>query len=213
MIEIRSEPLEALHEQGTLRSSFLVRTVYDVTPVGGGLGGLALAERALDAPYEKDYDATPDGDPGAWSKQFDVSGWAFFSAWHSQERVGGAVVAFDTSGVDGLDRRRDVAVLWDLRVREDCRRSGVGRRLFSAASSRALARGCSLLKVETQNINVPACRFYAANGCMLGAIHQFAYPDFPDESMLLWYRRLGSEAAHAAEGERVPDPGGASHRR
>ena len=34
-------------------------------------------------------------------------------------------------------------------------------------------------KVVTQNINVPACRFYMKQGCVPGAIDRFAYPDFP----------------------------------
>jgi hypothetical protein len=44
--------------------------------------------------------------------------------------------------------------------------------------------------VETQNINVPACRFYARMRCTLGAIHRYAYPDLPGEAQLLWYRTL-----------------------
>jgi hypothetical protein len=29
-------------------------------------------------------------------------------------------------------------------------------------------------------------------GCMLGAIHRVAYPQFPDEAQLLWYKDLTS---------------------
>ena len=51
---------------------------------------------------------------------------------------------------------------------------------------------------ETQNTNVPACRFYARQGCRLGATHRFAYAgsghgsDDPvaQEAMLLWYLDL-----------------------
>ena len=49
------------------------------------------------------------------------------------------------------------------------------------------------LKAETQNVNVAACRFYAAMGCRLGAIHRFAYagqPHVAGEVMLLWYLDL-----------------------
>ena len=56
-----------------------------------------------------------------------------------------------------------------------------------------VARGCRWLKVETQNINVPACRFYAKQGCVLGAIHRFAYPDYPNEAQLLWYKDLAGQ--------------------
>lgn len=44
--------------------------------------------------------------------------------------------------------------------------------------------------VETQSTNVPACRFYARQGCTLGAIHRFAYPALPHEVQLLWDRDL-----------------------
>ena len=44
--------------------------------------------------------------------------------------------------------------------------------------------------METQNVNVPACRLYARLGCVLGAIHRHAYPSLPDEVQLLWYREL-----------------------
>jgi len=40
------------------------------------------------------------------------------------------------------------------------------------------------LKVETQNINVPACRFYAKQGCVLRAVHPHAYSEFPDEAQV-----------------------------
>ena len=46
------------------------------------------------------------------------------------------------------------------------------------------------MKIETQNINVVACKFYAGQGCTLGAADRFAYPELPDEVRLLWYKDL-----------------------
>ena len=49
------------------------------------------------------------------------------------------------------------------------------------------------LKIETQNNNVAANRFYQAMGCRLGVIHRFAYAGIAgveDEVMLLWYLAL-----------------------
>jgi streptothricin acetyltransferase len=54
------------------------------------------------------------------------------------------------------------------------------------------------LAIETQSNNVPACRFYASQGCRLGAIHRFAYARFGDdpgnlvarETMMIWYLEL-----------------------
>ena len=58
------------------------------------------------------------------------------------------------------------------------------------AEAWASREGARWLKIETQNVNVPACRFYARQGCSLGAAHRFAYPAFPDEVQLLWYKKL-----------------------
>lgn len=49
------------------------------------------------------------------------------------------------------------------------------------------------MKVETQNVNVPACRFYQRMGCRLGEIRQYGYAAVPavaDEVMLNWYLEL-----------------------
>ena len=108
----------------------------------------------------------------------------------SGTRVGGAVIAFDSAGVTMLEQRRDLAVLWDLRVRPDLRARGIGAMLFRAADTWAAGRGCAEIRVETQNTNVPACRFYARQGCSLRAIDRFAYPHRPDEIQLLWDRFL-----------------------
>jgi GNAT superfamily N-acetyltransferase len=75
----------------------------------------------------------------------------------------------------------------------------VGSSLFRAAEARAAARGCRQLKIETQNINLPACSFYARQGCELREINRFAYPQFPDEVQLLWYKEI-SRAGRPAGG-------------
>lgn len=82
-----------------------------------------------------------------------------------------------------LRGRRDLAVLWDLRVTQGCR-SGAGAALFGAATAWARERGCRALEVETQQINVAACRFYQRMGCSLAAVDRFAYVDLPEETQL-----------------------------
>ena len=110
--------------------------------------------------------------------------WHMWLARIGNQGVGGASVALGTSGLDMLEGRSDLAVLWDLRVAPDFRGRGVGRALFFEACSWARDRGCTELKVETQNINAPACRFYAAVGCQL--------------------RQLGPTPIHVAPGSAVP---------
>lgn len=188
MITLHEEPLTRLAEHGTVSIHFAVTRVLEVSAEDGGLGGLRLTERALDAPWIKDYDEA--GSPRRWAERFDVSRWGLIAAREDGARVGGAVIAFGSDDARMLEGRLDLAVLWDLRVAPEHRGCGVGGQLFRAAARWAEARGCRWLKVETQNINVDACRFYARQGCVLGGVNRFAYPDLPDEVQLLWYRDL-----------------------
>lgn len=190
-IEI-SEEAANLEDYARIQMSFEVRRVLDVVPLDNGLGGFTLYERKLRAPYLKDYDAIEL--PQQWPRSFDISNWGFFVARSDGLRVGGATVAFNTADLMMLEERRDIAVLWDIRVAAEARGQGVGKALFRAAENWAVTQGCRRLKIETQNINVPACRFYAKQGCVLGAIHRFAYPDFPNEAQLLWYKDLLPES-------------------
>jgi streptothricin acetyltransferase len=92
-----------------------------------------------------------------------------------------------------LEERSDLAVLRDIRVQPQYRRQGIGALLLGRVADWARQRGCTLLKIETQNVNVPACRFYASQSFELGVIHRYAYagqPHVADETMLIWYLRL-----------------------
>ncbi|HEX8671175.1 MAG TPA: GNAT family N-acetyltransferase, partial [Longimicrobium sp.] len=128
--------------------------------------------------------------PARWAKRFDVWNWGVLAARIGGRRVGGAVIAFNTPGVDMLEGRRDLAVLWDIRVAPDVRAQGVGTALFRAAETWARARRCAELKVETQNIDVPACRFYAKQGCVLAEANRGVYPSLPHEVQLIWRKPL-----------------------
>ena len=169
---------------------FTVDCVLDVTNRDDGPGGFALSERRLEVPYEKDYDAIVGEGPLQWGHRFDLSNWALFTARCANRIVGAATVAFDTPGLTMLEVRRDLAVLWDIRVAPDARRQGVGSALFQRVEAWAQLHGCRQLKIETQNTNVRACRFYERQRCRLQAIHRAAYPELPEEIQLLWYKDL-----------------------
>jgi GNAT superfamily N-acetyltransferase len=185
-IEVAQEPMTAVAEYALVPIAFRVDHVLDVTARADG--GFDLSARRLEIPYVKDYDAVDGEGPLNWKRRFDVSNRTLFTARVAGSRVGGAAIAFDTPGLTMLEGRRDLSVLWDIRVAADARGKGIGSALFERVEAWAQAHGCRQLKVETQNVNVRACAFYARHGCQLRAVHRTAYPELPDEIQLLWYK-------------------------
>jgi GNAT superfamily N-acetyltransferase len=140
------------------------------------------------AAYEgKDYDAIED--PTRWAQTLDLSNWGLLAAYLGEVRVGGCLLAFDTPGFEMLDAP-EVVVLWDIRVDAQHRRSGIATALFRAAEHWARARACTLLRVETQDVNPGACQQYERCGCTLVRATPGAYPALPHETQLIWEKRL-----------------------
>jgi ribosomal protein S18 acetylase RimI-like enzyme len=187
---IIEESISALPEYGAISIAFTVASRLRIEPIANSLGGFQLIEEQVAPPYLKDYDQDDGERPVRWLQRWDISNWGILAAFDGTQRIGGAVMAWKTPGVFMLQDRTDLAVLWDIRIAENYRRRGIGAQLFARAVEWARARECRLLKIETQNINVAACKFYARQGCVLGGIHRWAYADFPDEVQLLWYRGL-----------------------
>ena len=186
-VDVVEESIAALAEYGSVPIAFLVESRFRIEPIQSGLGGLALVEEPV-VPYIKDYDGIAGEGPSCWRDCWEISHWGVLSAFDGTKRVGGAAVAWKTEGLHLLEGREDLAALWDLRVHPDYRGKGVGHRLFTDALAWARARQCRRFIVETQNINVPACRFYVRQGCELGAINRYAYDAALDEVQLLWHR-------------------------
>jgi GNAT superfamily N-acetyltransferase len=192
-VTIREVGPDALPQYQSIPIRFRVASIFRVEPVEGGLGGLTLVEEPVAHPYVKDYDTDEEEGVTRWTRRFDVSRWLFLMAFDGGRPLGAATVAFRSPKVNMLEGRDDLAVLWDLRVHPDFRGRGIGSALFQHAAGWARRQGCAQLKVETQNVNVRACRFYAAKGCRLGTIDCHAYANVPPvahETMLLWYLDL-----------------------
>jgi len=187
-ITVIEESPAALAEYGRVSIAFLVTHRYRVDCVRGGLGGLALVEESV-APYIKDYDVRSGG-PARWASRWDVTCWGILAAYTHGKRVGGAVVARTTDELVITGPRADSAVLWDLRVDPVFRHRGIGQMLFSRVREWSIQNGCRRLEVETQNTNVPACQFYARQGCELVLIDRQAYEDECDEARLVWAQTL-----------------------
>lgn len=145
-------------------------------------------DHPVDPPWVKDYDAR--SPPLSWADEHDIANWSILTAHRDRRVVGGAVLAWRTPGVDLLDRRDDRVVVWDLRVAPHARGTGVGRAIWQAIERWARAHEAREIRVETQDVNAPACHFYAAMGCTAAHVEADVYRDFPDELQILWHRDL-----------------------
>lgn len=185
MLEVRLELFSAIDDYARVPTAFPVTSLIEPTPDSSAPGGYILRERGVELPYIKDYDAIPDNSPPDWGRSYDTSKWQLFSAFKSGKRVGGAI-AF----VFPAETREKFPVvdLWDLRVAPEFRRMGIASALASSVEQWATFRECGGLRIETQNINVAACRFYERFGCELQSVTAGAYPALPNEIRLLWYK-------------------------
>jgi len=184
---------KALGEYAAVPIAFQVRSILRVERVNCGMGGIMLSEEPAPQPYIKDYDAFEEGGPAGWPRRFDLANWGIFIGYHQDRPACAAAVAYDSPGIYMLAGRKDLAVLWDIRVSPELRRSGLGTRIFTHAADWGRKRGALQMKIETQNVNVPACRFYLSRGCSLGEINLHAYANDPrvaHEAMLVWYLDL-----------------------
>src|SRR6185503_8212871 len=116
-LELREEPISELHRYVSVPNDFEARTVFDAFE---GTSGIELREREITQPYRKDYDAIEN--TMEWPARFDVSRWTLMGVFNAGERIGGAVGAFGSPGLDMLEGRDDLVVLWDIRVSFKVRR-------------------------------------------------------------------------------------------
>jgi len=184
ILTIESEPLLASSPHFTIPIRFETRERIGLRALAAGrIETIAMPLRL------KNYDAIPDSNMAETLSQFNTSNWALLAAHRDGTRVGGAIVAFDTPAMDLLEGRSDIATLLDIRVAPSAQGTGIGRRLFAAAEAWSRQVGAKILTIETQDINVSACRFYHAAGCTVRTIREHAYPGL-DEHQIIWQRVL-----------------------
>ena len=192
-VTLVDESPPCLRDYATVTSALVVSERVDVALLEGGICGGRIRGRAVERPFVKDYDALAGQHPEQWGRRWDLtSGWWFGGAFVGKKRVGGVAVALDVRQVEGSGVAGDegVALLWDVRVSPEFRRQGVGRKLIELAEERARCRGVRRMRVETQDVNVAACRFYARGGYRLVAINRGAYAELPEEVQLIWEKGL-----------------------
>ena len=167
-----------------------VKSIFKLNKIENGLGGILLKETSVEECIK---------DLGAYEKatenavEFDITNWKFFMAFYNELPIGAATVASKTKEIHMLDGRDDMSVLWDIRVDDRYKRQGVGSKLFTMAVEWSKSKGLKQMKIECQNNNVQACKFYHKHGAILGMIDEYAYykdADAKDEVQLIWYLDL-----------------------
>jgi len=172
-----------------------VSTCYQIEKQNRGLGGFMLVEIPVE-PYVKDFCVGLDETVERW-KRFNIDNWSFFMAFDGKRPIGAAAVASRDKEVNMLAGRDDLAVLWDIRVDDSYKHQGIGQTLFDMAVEWSRDQGLTQMKIECQNNNVPAVRFYHKQGAVLAAIDEYAYYNnpyvFEHETQFIWYLDLSEE--------------------
>lgn len=140
-----------------------------------------FSEELFDEPYAKSY---PEDDED-WARYLEQDGRAILLAFDGDDCVG------------RIRLRRDwnrYAFVEDIAVRAAWRGKGVGTALIAAAKAWAQERGLMGLALETQDMNLSACRFYRKLGFEIGGVNTMLYRNFKqpycDETAIFWYLKF-----------------------
>jgi ribosomal protein S18 acetylase RimI-like enzyme len=181
MITLRELTLSDIPNLTQIHPTFRSGSVLDVVRDGEGLDvSWRLMERELTAPFDKgdgyDFDefvradiaerlARPDD---VYQRVADFEG-----------RLIGLLEV-------ELQEWNNTANLWNLMIDRDYRGKGLGRRLWHRAVDYARQADVRAILIETQNTNVPACKFYARMGCQICGIHEAYYDEGGEEVAIFW---------------------------
>lgn len=153
-IRVREVDHEMLPVYADIQISFQVESELRVELIDGGLGGISLSEERV-TPYIK-YDEPETDPPERWPKLFGEDRLGVLMAFQGSRPVGGAALILGLQpGISTPFDKGSVAALWDIRVHPDERRSGIGSLLLGNSASWARERGCTYMRIETSNANVP----------------------------------------------------------
>ncbi|WP_105616407.1 GNAT family N-acetyltransferase [Vallitalea okinawensis] len=183
-VVIEEPTREILKDYSNISIEFIVDSEYTFEWQNNGLGGIKLVEKHVE-PYTKDYDSIDDN-PSVLIDKFNLSNWCVVSVFDGDKQAGGAIIAFNTEDINMLEGRDDLAVLWDIRINKNYRRMGIGSRIIDRCIEWARSKNCTRFKIETQNNNVKACKFYASQGAKLSNINRYYYKEYPNEIQLIW---------------------------
>ena len=175
MITIKKIDKSNVSYINTIDNSFIV--AQRVIPIIEKNWEIGIQLEKVDPPYNKIY-RDDDIDPSIYLNE--SSHTAYFA--FMEGKLAGQIL---------LQRYwNKLGSIEDIRVSQEYRRNGVGRRLISVAKEWILSQNINGLRLETQDINTGACLFYQACGFKLKGIDINLYcaiPDCKDEIALYWY--------------------------
>jgi ribosomal protein S18 acetylase RimI-like enzyme len=161
-LTVRVEPLREITADDVRRLvvGYESSQRYDVHRVeSADLTQFTLTLVDLDEPFVKR--------PTVWDTNIEdyrgfLDGELSFGAWDGDQLVGFAIT-------EGRDWNK-TAFVWQMRVEEQARGSGAGKRLLGAVEDAAKRAGFRSVECETQTTNVAAIAFYRACGYSMAGI-------------------------------------------
>ena len=86
------------------------------------------------------------------------------------------------------------ALVEDIEVFRNWRQKGIRTKLLEEAVQWAKQNNHIGLMLETQDVNVSACRFYARNNFVIGGVDSMLYSKFPiaNEKAIFWYYKFST---------------------
>ena len=80
----------------------------------------------------------------------------------------------------------------DICVAKNCRNKGIGYKLMDKAVEWTKMNGLKGIMLETQDVNIIACKFYKKYGFILGGVDTMLYSNFKnaDQKALFWYYKI-----------------------
>lgn len=138
----------------------------------------SYSEELFKEPYHKQYDRDSIDDSYIHDKNKAV----YF--YYEEEQCLGQIRLFANWNGYGL--------IEEIMVSKGSRNRGIGTALLNQAAAWAKENNLIGLMLETQDVNLLACRFYASHNFIIGAVDTMLYSKFPTahEKAVIWYNRF-----------------------
>jgi len=142
-------------------------------------GAWSFSEYIYKEPYEKSYE----NDEEVWEEYINNPDKIFFLYYDNDECVGQVRLQKNWNRY---------ALIEDIAVSKSHRNKGVGSELVQKAIEWAKTKKLLGLVLETQDVNLLACRFYNKVGFQIGAVDTMLYANFDNahEKAVFWYMKF-----------------------